>query len=91
MGEKGLDFHLAHLGRVAQAVEADEGAALMHVDLFGAQAVVHEPDALAQLVEQSDGAQGRQRSRRCAWARARGGEGNDVGLHAGLRGKMPRR
>jgi hypothetical protein len=44
------------LGRVAQAVEADEGAHPMHVGLFGAQAVVQVADLLAQRVEQRAGA-----------------------------------
>ena len=52
-GEKGLDFGLRQLGRVAQIVKANESTHPVHVGLFGAQAVVHVADLLAQEVEQA--------------------------------------
>ena len=41
-----------HLGRVTQPVKPDEGAAPVHIGLFGAQAVMQGADALPQLIEQ---------------------------------------
>jgi hypothetical protein len=58
--QKGLDLILAHVGRMAQPMEADEGAAPMHVSLLGLQAVVHASDALAHPIAQARRLQGRQ-------------------------------
>lgn len=51
-GEKGLNLRPTHLGRVTQPVKPDEGAAPVHIGLFGAQAVMQGADALPQLIEQ---------------------------------------
>lgn len=61
--QEGLNLRTAHLLRMPQAMEADVGPAPMHVDLFGAPAVVQQPDALAQLVEQPGRLQRWQRQR----------------------------
>ena len=51
-GKKGLDLGLAHLARVAQAMEAHEGTHPVNVGLLGAQAVVKVANPFAHLVEQ---------------------------------------
>jgi hypothetical protein len=61
MGQKPLDFVLSHFGRVAQRVEPDKRAAPVNIGFFGAQAVVHQTNPLAQAVQQFDGAQRWQR------------------------------
>ena len=53
MRQKRLDLRCAHIGWVPQAVEANEGAAPVHVNLFGAQVVVQRPDALPHPVKQA--------------------------------------
>jgi hypothetical protein len=52
-GQEGFDLGPRQLGRMAQAVVADEGAHPVHIGLFGAQAVVTVADLMAQLVEQA--------------------------------------
>jgi hypothetical protein len=59
-GEKSLDLGRAHLGRVAQPVEAHERTHPMDIGLLGPYAVVQVADALAHLIEQPRGAQRRE-------------------------------
>ncbi len=50
VGQEGLDFWGAHLGRVAFIVEEDEAAHLVHVGLFGAVGIMLEPENFTELV-----------------------------------------
>ena len=63
VGKESLDLDLPEVARVAHAVIPDEGSCPVDVGLFGAQAVVQVPDALAQTGEQPG------RSRTAAGAR----------------------
>lgn len=60
MRQERLDLGPTHLRRMAQAVEPDEGARPVHIGLFGTQAVMQAPRALAHAIEQPRGAQRRQ-------------------------------
>ena len=59
VSEERLDLGLAHRRRMPQGVKADESSAPVHVGHFGAAAVMHHADALAQLIEQAGRAQRR--------------------------------
>lgn len=63
MRQEGLDFAGTHLARVphgsSMARPANEEADPVNVDLLGAEAIVHVPNALAQLVQNSGGLQHR--------------------------------
>lgn len=61
MRQKRLDFAGTHLARVphsaSMARPANEEAGPVDVHLLGAEAIVHVPDALAQLVQNAAGLQ----------------------------------
>lgn len=63
MLQESLDFAGTHLARVAHGPAmtrpANEEADPIDVDLVGAEAIVHVPNALAQLVQNSGGLQHR--------------------------------
>jgi hypothetical protein len=46
VGDKGLDFRVAHLGRVADIVEVDVAFAPVETGFFGADGVVFEADGV---------------------------------------------
>ena len=50
--QKHLNFLLAHVLRLTQAMEADEGFEPMDAGFFGAYAVVQAADPLTHLVQQ---------------------------------------
>lgn len=51
--QKRLDLGAGHLGWMAEPVKSDEGAALVHVRFFGADAVVRGAYASSHLVHQT--------------------------------------
>ena len=57
--QKGLDFRLRQLGRVAEIVEPNERPHPVDIRLFRAQAVVQQADLLAELIEQAKPWRGR--------------------------------
>ena len=54
MGKKRLNLGRAHVDGVPQAMEADEAACPIQVDLFGADGEVAQSDLLTQRLKQSD-------------------------------------
>lgn len=55
VGHPGEKSPVAHLTQMPHAMETDEGAYAMHINLFGLRAVVQISEAFAQLVEHLGG------------------------------------
>jgi hypothetical protein len=67
-GQKGFDLRPCHFGWMANAVKADEGATPENVSLLGTPAVVQQANALAQLVQNANGAKWWQGAADVCWA-----------------------
>src|SRR5438093_245948 len=66
--EEGLNHRAAQLGRVADAMKANERTAPVDVGLFGTAAVAQHADALPKLTKQLRRAR-RRHGRRARWGR----------------------